>query len=36
MVNWTTPEASKHISLAYDFDTNKIGVWKDGTFIREF
>ena len=36
MVNWTTPEASKHIALAYDFNTNKIGVWKDGTFIREF
>ena len=35
MVNWTTPEASKYITLAYDFNTNKIGVWKDNTFIRE-
>lgn len=35
MVNWTTSDASKRISLAYDFNTNKIGVWKDGIFIRE-
>lgn len=35
MVNWTTLDASKRISLAYDFNTNKIGVWKDGIFIRE-
>lgn len=34
MVKWTTPEASKHITLSYDFDTNKIGVWKDSAFIR--
>lgn len=35
MVKWAAPEASKRLLLTYDFDTNKIGVWKDGIFIRE-
>lgn len=35
MVKWAAPEASKHLILTYDFNTNKIGIWKDGTFIRE-
>ena len=35
MVKWAEPEASKRITLVYDFNTNKIGVWKDGIFIRE-
>lgn len=35
MVKWTTPEASKRMLLAYDFNTKKIGIWEDGIFVRE-
>ena len=34
-VKWATPETNKRIVLVYDFNTNKIGVWKDNNFIRE-
>lgn len=34
-VKWANQIMSERIMLTYDFDTNKIGVWKDGIFIRE-
>lgn len=34
-VKWANQIMSERIMLTYDFDTNKIGVWKDGIFVKE-
>ena len=34
-IKWSNQIMSERIKLTYDFNTNKIGVWKDGIFVRE-